>query len=452
MKLFVNLYLALFLVFTNANVITIQLKREINNDIEDNKIFLSQESNTNQIYELINVQNYKKQWYTGTISLGKGKKNLKVILSTGSNQLMIPSKSCVDQKNCNGFEKYYECQSQDGCTPTNSQGTYNYLDSTLTGNYVNTLVSIGDLESIQQSVLLFDQSNNFTAYNQKVNGILGLGGYNFNNDGNSSFVTSLYKQGLIKENMFSLYLGFKNDDSQLTLGGINPQNLADKAKVFTHQLIQNDQSDLQRWVLQITQFDMGVFSYKFNTTYNKALVDSSYPYIGLEQSLYEKVAQYFIKRHANVTKNGLKVDCKDPNLSNMYFYLIQERTLSQCLYLPIDFYLSNTTYDCQILISPINSNQNYGVILGSPFLRRYVSSYSYQNKQITFTQSIADPKDDTSNDFSITDLPTWAIIVIVIAAVIVLCIGGGIFAYKKYKNKQMGNSLQISFSSNTSSH
>ncbi|EWS73950.1 eukaryotic aspartyl protease (macronuclear) [Tetrahymena thermophila SB210] len=438
--------------FTKASVINIQLERENTSDIENINRFLSQESNTDQKQQQINVQNNKKQWYTGTISIGKGKKNLKVILSTGTSQLMIPSKNCNDKNNCNGFEKYYECLPQDGCNPTNNQGSQNYLDSSFDGNYVNTLVSIGNLESIQQSALLFDKSNNFTTSNQKVNGILGLGVYNVKNEGNSSFVTSLYKKGLIKENMFSLYLGFKNDDSQLTLGGIDPQKLADKAQVYTHQVIQNDQSDLQRWVLQINQLDMRYFTYKFDSSNNKALVDSSYPYIGLEKNLYEKISQYFMQRHANMTKNGLKVNCKDPNLANIYFYLKVNQT-DRVLNLPIDFYLSNTTQDCQILISPITNNENFAVILGIPFLRRYVSTYSYSKQQISFTQSIADPKDDTSNDFSISDnFPTWAIVVIVIVAVIILCVVGGLFLYKKYKNKQLGNSLKQSFSSNTSSH
>ncbi|KAL4472053.1 hypothetical protein ABPG72_007102 [Tetrahymena utriculariae] len=357
--------------------------------------------------------------YIRTISVGKGKKNLKVILSTGFNKLMLPSKNC-DKNNCNGFEKYYEYQSQDGCNPTNNQGSQKYLDSSFTGNYVNTLVSISNLESIQQS----------------VNGVLGLGVYNIKNDDNNSFVTSLYKKGLIKENMFSFYLGFKNDDSKLTLGGIDPKNLVGKAYNYTLQVIQNDQKDLQKWVLEISQFSVGYFTHIFNSTWNKTLVDSSYPYFGFEQSIYDKISQQFLKRNVKITKNkGLYVNCKDLNLATMYFYLREKRPTFKPLDLPIDFYLSNTTSDCQVLISPITNNQNFCVILGSPFLRRYVSSYSYSDQSISFIQSIADPKDDTSTDFSLDGFPTWPIVVIVIVA-----------------NKQLGNALKELFASNTSAH
>ncbi|KAL4480013.1 hypothetical protein ABPG74_020529 [Tetrahymena malaccensis] len=424
----------LFSALCYADVIKVSLKREIqqqNNNFlapfSTNKIQDTQSSYSykNQTIQYTKLKNNDKQQYTGEILIGQQKKSFTLAIDTSSDKIMIPSKYCLDQNNCNGFKAYYDCQTSDGCNVTNTQDTLNYLNGWVSGSYVKAFVSFGDIQNMNQTILLFDSANKIQ--NDYSNGILGLGVQNNMNEQSNSFVSTLYKQGFIKENMFSLYLGYKYDDSELILGGYNLKSIAQNAKIYNHKLAQVSNQNSQKWAVNVSSFNLNTFRYTFNNTKQVALIDSSYPYIAIEQGMYQQLYQFLISKGANFTNNGLRIDCNS-KIGSMLFNIKDSGDVLRQYELPFSFYTSNsTTLNCQILIQPFTSNDNAAFVFGGPFLRRFVSMYSYQNQTISFAQSIADPSDD---------FPVWAIVVIVIAAVCVLGFAIGALVYKQCKNRR----------------
>ncbi|KAL4483590.1 hypothetical protein ABPG72_016871 [Tetrahymena utriculariae] len=162
----------LFLTPSKANIIHIQLKKQSQIQLdyqqqtinafqeEGNNRYLQQSSQSSEQY--VDLVNYLKQQYSAEIAIGNNNKNLLVLVDTSSSKLMLPSKNCIDNKNCKGFNSYYDCQFSDGCKTTTIQQTQNYLTEQVDGIKVNATVGIGNLSQIQQLILLFDRSDKFT--------------------------------------------------------------------------------------------------------------------------------------------------------------------------------------------------------------------------------------------------------------------------------------------------
>ncbi|EAS07588.1 eukaryotic aspartyl protease (macronuclear) [Tetrahymena thermophila SB210] len=443
---------ALLLILSKAEIIKIQLKKQTITQLD----YLQQDSNIlqhggNSRYlqqssqgskQNVDLANYLQQQYSAEITIGKGKKTLQVLVDTGSSKLMLPSKNCIDNKNCKGFNAYYDCLSSDGCNTTNIEYTQNYLTGQVNGVNVNATVGIANLSQIQQSVLLFDESNKFT--NEFSDGLLGLSVYNKDNNGSNSFVTNLYKNGVIQENMFSLYLGYKLDDSELVLGGYNSKKIDPSSKIYNHKILQNLQyDDSQKWVIPVQRIELNTFSKTLSSQNNLAIIDSSYPYLGVEQSMYQGMVDYFVKKGAKLINNKYQIEC-NKTLDDIQFTITDSDQVGRIYSLPFSFYTSNSSNTCTFLIQSYNGASNVGFVLGNAFLRRYVSIFYYSNLTVSFGQSTANPNDDYTSG-----LPTWAIAVIAAAASL-FSLAGGFALYKKCKGNKNRSGLTQTMVSNTS--
>ncbi|EAR92094.2 eukaryotic aspartyl protease (macronuclear) [Tetrahymena thermophila SB210] len=445
-----NILLLFFTVFCQANLIKVPLRREtqsqnqnflsgiFNSHLDQN--IVSSYAYNNQTLQHAKLKNNDKQLYTGQILLGQQKKSFTLAIDTSSDKIMIPSKFCLDQNNCKGFKDSYDCQISDGCSVTNSKDTLNYLNGYVSGTYVDALVCFGDLQNVNQKILLFDSTNKFQS--EYSNGILGLGVQNNLNEQSNSFVSSLYKLGLIKENMFSLYLGYKYQDSELILGGYDLKNIVQNARISNHKLAQVTNQNSQKWAINVDKFELNTFKFTYNSTKQVALIDSSFPFIAIDQYMYEQLYRFLLLKGAYLSNNELRIDCKT-NIGSMLFYMQDSGQVQREYDLPFSFYTSNSTFDCKILIQPFSSNDNVAFVLGGPFLRRFVSIYSYQNQTISFAQSTADPQDD---------FPVWAIIVIVVVVVIIIIAVIGIYLFKKFKSRRNHGCIHQPFASTTSAY
>ncbi|KAL4434760.1 hypothetical protein ABPG74_017180 [Tetrahymena malaccensis] len=405
--------IALLLTLIKANLVKVQLQKQSLTNLEQyqdeyNNRFLSKSSQ-----QKAGLFNYFQELYFASVKIGNNQTTFQVIVDTTSSKLMLPTMNCVKNK-FSGFSSYYNCTTSDNCRKIDSLYTKSYL-----AGQVNGVDAVA-----------------------KGNGILGLSAQNKDNQGNSSFVPTLYSKGYIPKNMFSLYLGYSALDSELTLGGYNPKKIEKNSEIYNHTIVQNTEQQESQWIIPLQKIQLDTFSNTLSSQNNLAVIDSTYPYLGVEDSMYQDMLQYFVQKGAELKGKSYQIDC-NTTLADLQFTIKDSDSVERNYTIPFSFYTKESSGKCKILIQSIQGDNNIGFRFGNVFLRRYVSIFDYSKQTVSFAQSIADPDDDYTN------LPKWAIILIaVVGSLAVLAgIGYGIYKYKTNKKK---NEFSQTMLSNTS--
>ncbi|KAL4466631.1 hypothetical protein ABPG73_015202 [Tetrahymena malaccensis] len=407
---------------TFQNLVTIPLtKKEIEREpMKQNRNFL-------QAFSVDTLYNNQQMSYYGTIQVGSQNQTFNVIFDTGSNQLWLPSKNCIQSYNCQGLNQYYDCSPSNGCSLTTKAFSLQYGKGQVSGYIATTSVGVCGLQQVQQSFLLVSTAQDFA--NIKSDGLLGLGMYDsINGDNKNSFVTNMVQNGIIQEAMFSFYLGFGKSDSQLIFGGFDPKKVADTSQIYFHQVKLNGQKgDSQRWSIQVSIVNFKSFSYTLSIGQNIAIVDSGTSLIALSSDLYIKFVSYLVSNY-NVYKtlDGFYYTSCSTSLPNLNFILQDVNGISRQYSIPSSFYYISSQGQCIIGIQSLPSGiQDVQIILGDIFMRRYVSLFSYTNSTVGLSLSVADPDDDYTN----SPLEGWQIALIIVGGLLVI----GIVSYCLYR-------------------
>ncbi|KAL4483824.1 hypothetical protein ABPG72_006199 [Tetrahymena utriculariae] len=408
---------------TFQNLVTIPLsKKEVGREV------ISQNRNFLQAYSVDTLVNNQQMSYYGTIQVGSLDQTFNVIFDTGSNQLWLPSKDCIQSSyNCQGLNGYYDCSASNGCSLTGKDFTLLYGKGQVTGYIATTSVGVCGLQKVQQSFLLVSQAKDFE--NIKADGLLGLGMYDsINGNNNSSFVTNMKQSGIIAQEMFSFYLGFGKSDSQLNFGGFDPKKVVDTSQIYFHKVVLNDEkNDSQRWSIQVKVVSFQTFSYSLNINQNIAIVDSGTSLILLSSNMYALFVKYLILNYdVQKAKDGFYYTSCSTSLPNINFILPDINGIDRQYSISSSFYFLQSGSYCLIGISSLPSGvSDVQIILGDIFMRRYVSLFSYSNSTVGLTQSIADPDDNYTNPL----LQGWQIALIVVGGLLIV----GIVCYCLYR-------------------
>ncbi|XP_069059187.1 pepsin A-like [Pleurodeles waltl] len=166
------------------------------------------------------LTNYMDSSYYGTISIGTPPQEFKVIFDTGSSNLWVPSVYC-SSVSCSNHKKYNPSSSST-YKGTSEPLSIAYGTGSMTGYLGYDTVQIESLVDVSQVFgLAYTEANFF--YYMNFDGILGLGYPSLAADGATPVFDNLWSQGLISQNLFSVYLSANEDSgSVVTFGGYNP--------------------------------------------------------------------------------------------------------------------------------------------------------------------------------------------------------------------------------------
>jgi hypothetical protein len=298
---------------------------------------------------------------------------------------------------------------------------------------VSTGLSSSDAASQQAFVLVTSESTSIQQLD--TDGILGLA-FSSLSDGESTFVESLAAQGVISSALFSIYLSnndFEGTDytSNIILGGYDVQAYADK----DDDQIKYIDVVAAYWQVRLkkVQFDGD----DIDTVANYAILDTGTsllvaPYADYAYIVNELSAKY----EAYIVNNQLAYKCNSASdMPGIEFQLgsYQFKLAASSIF----------SYDSQFCYFLIDSSNLSFWILGDVFLRNYYVIYDMDNLQVGLVGSITKKSD---SDSSSSDLPDWAIAVIVIAGVVVLVVAAvGVYIKRR---RQRGGAHNEPFISN----
>ncbi|RKF63698.1 Vacuolar protease A [Erysiphe neolycopersici] len=313
------------------------------------------------------ISNYLNTQYYTEIKIGTPPQTFKVVLDTGSSVLWIPSIQCTSV-DCSHHQKYN----------SSSSATYQarwdaidiqYNSGNVSGFVSGDVVSIGDLvinhqlfaEALVETGLLLAPG--------RFDGVLGLGFETFYvNDIPPPFF-NMVNQGLIDEPVFSFFLSYKEDGSEVVFGGVDPNH-------YTGNITKLPLRSRDKWEVTMNGLSFGDDYLDLQNT--GAILDTGSSFIRLPNRL-SKALNYQIGAESDI--NGqYKVDCsKRQQLPNISFKLCDH----DFKITPYDYILESQG-SCISVFKGIDIDFLDGslVTLGYPFLRKWYSIYDMGNAYV----------------------------------------------------------------------
>ncbi|CAL8262680.1 unnamed protein product [Arctogadus glacialis] len=160
--------------------------------------------------------------YFGVISIGTPPQSFKVIFDSGSSNLWVPSVYC-NSAACNNHDKFSPRASStyryDGKSLDIHYGT-----GSMTGVLAYDTVTVAGA-AIRNQIFGMSQTEAPFLQHMKADGILGLAYPRLSASGATPVFDNMMKQGLVTQDMFSVYLS-KNSaqGSVVTFGGVDPNH------------------------------------------------------------------------------------------------------------------------------------------------------------------------------------------------------------------------------------
>ncbi|BGP33842.1 aspartic proteinase precursor [Rhodotorula toruloides] len=176
------------------------------------------------------ISNFANAQYYHEITIGTPPQTFKVIPDSGSSNLWVPSVKCSSIA-CFLHAKYDSSQSST-YKANGSDFAIRYGSGSLEGFISSDTVSVGDLQIKHQDFAEATSEPGLTFAFGKFDGIMGIAYDTISVNGVVPPFYNMINQGLIDEQVFSVYLGKENDDSEIVYGGIDDKHYQGKIEYF----------------------------------------------------------------------------------------------------------------------------------------------------------------------------------------------------------------------------
>lgn len=307
-------------------------------------------------------------------SVIKNNNNYNFLLDTGSPYIWIPG---IKNKNHN----YYKNVNNLKLIRKNLTASY-IGGSEIVFSLYNTSFYVNDIsvDDIPLGITTYESS----MFNyEKFDGILGLGGFVGNETICKNYIEKMltyymYKQNVIKHNLFSLNINIKDkSDIQNKFGGT--LYFGEIENIYSNNInwhkIYNYNDINYYWFINLNKIKI----IDYINVNDKIQIGSANAFLAFNEHIFNEINEQINKTifYNNITDSY--IINSEKNLKNISFYLNDNiYTLT-----PDDY----SYKDKNIIYSRIIINNNINV-LGLPFLKRYYSVYDFYNKRVGFSENI----------------------------------------------------------------
>ncbi|NP_001079037.1 pepsinogen 4, group I (pepsinogen A) L homeolog precursor [Xenopus laevis] len=166
------------------------------------------------------LQNYMDIEYYGTISIGTPPQEFTVIFDTGSANLWVPSVYCSSQA-CSNHNRFNPQQSST-FQATNTPVSIQYGTGSMSGFLGYDTLQVGNIQISNQMFGLSESEPGSFLYYSPFDGILGLAFPSIASSQATPVFDNMWSQGLIPQNLFSVYLSSDGQTGSYVLfGGVD---------------------------------------------------------------------------------------------------------------------------------------------------------------------------------------------------------------------------------------
>ncbi|XP_078512426.1 pepsin A-like [Lissotriton helveticus] len=318
------------------------------------------------------VVTYESMWnyldvvYYGTISIGTPPQAFRVMFDTGSSNLWVPSTDCKSPA-CNNHWRF-DSASSSTFKSNNIQSVLPYGMGSVSGVLANDTVQIGTLVVTNQAFTLTSAEDNVFA-NFPFDGILGLSYPDMFGDGTTTVYDNMWKQGLIPDDLFSIYLSsYGESGSMLTFGAIDPS-------YYLGNIYWVPVSKERYWQINMESVSMNGNIIACDGGC-QAIVDSGTTMISGPKS---GIANILNVIGATLDSNlEYSVDCYTiSDLPDLYFTFN-----GKPFNVPATAYINQNTCTAKFILSPSNLPDTW--ILGDVFMRGYYTVFDRANNNVGF--------------------------------------------------------------------
>jgi len=316
------------------------------------------------------VKDYQNAQYFGEATVGTPAQTFNVVYDTGSSNLWVPAKDCV---NCGGKiagrkNKYDHDKSSD-YVADDAPFAIQYGSGPVSGNWSVDTASMGGLEiKSQRFAEVKDAGGLGVGYTLgKFDGILGLAFDAISIDQTTTPFNNLIQQGTVDKSQFAFYLG-DNADGELTFGGYDKNH-------FDGELDWVPLKAADYWRIELDGIKVG------DETYGSAvsgIVDSGTSLLTGPTEDVDKIAKA-VGARKNVAGEYM-ISCK-ADLPDLTFTINgKDYTLSG------QEYLINDNGVCLFAMMGLDIPRPNGPlwILGDVFMRKFYTVFDYGAEQIGF--------------------------------------------------------------------
>jgi len=316
----------------------------------------------------------RKMAYFGEISVGTPPSKFSVVYDTGSGNLIIPGKACMDEaclkhvqfdEKASSTGKKMNCDGSEMTGDTTDGLTITFGTGQITGNCLQDKVCIGGLCSTGNFISSTEETSNpFASFS--FDGVLGLARDKMAKNLDFSLMHRMVRDDLLAQPLFSVFLSDSNDEnSEITFGEIKSEHMA--SELFW--LPVNEESGY--WEVTIDDIVLG------NDRTNicagcRVAVDT-----GTSQLAGPSDVIRTLRETVNVDS-----DCSNYDELPELGFLFGNRTLT----LQPRHYVTKTLQSCAMSLMDLDVPPPRGplFVFGIPFLQRYFTVYDHSTSKVGF--------------------------------------------------------------------
>uniref|UniRef100_A0A034WG88 Lysosomal aspartic protease n=1 Tax=Bactrocera dorsalis TaxID=27457 RepID=A0A034WG88_BACDO len=321
------------------------------------------------------LHNYLDDSYYGAITIGTPPQNFQVLFDTGSSNLWVPKGPCSGDPACNNHNSY-EASKSSTYKPNGTEFSIQYGTGSLTGYLVEDTVSVAGLPISDQVFAVATTEPGTTFVDAVFDGILGMGYQEISNDNVVPPFYNLYKQGLVKEPVFSFYLTRDGTSSQggvLTLGGIDSDH-------YEGDITYVPVASKGYWQFSVGTVYVGDSEFSFG---DPGIADTGTSLVAVPFYLYENI-QELIGAEPN-NEGQYFVDCSQVFSLPKISFTIAGKNFT----LEGSDYIFEVKADSgeQLCMSAFEDAGTPFWILGDVFIGRYYTVFDLGNNQVGFAKA-----------------------------------------------------------------
>lgn len=359
--------------------VSIALERRSRTDATKPAALLQEKSNHTAVIKSNDTAIDKKFAYFGKIGVGNPPQYFSVVFDTGSGNLILPSKECMDtactlhrrfDPSASSFGQLVACDSQ--ASPVNSWDAPDELSITfgtgrVTGECRREKICVGP--ACSDGVFLSASEESYSPFASfQFDGVLGLGLDSLANGPEFSFLARLQASHSLKRPIFGVFLSYSDTEtSEITFGDVKEEHMA--SELFWVPV----GGASGYWEVQIEDIYFDNTATKLCENCRVA-VDTGTSELAGPSDVVAMIRDML----------GVRSDCSNFATLPKLGFAVEGRILSLDPSDYVDQYDDGTFCEPSLMELDVPPPRGPIFVFGIPFLQKYFTAYDHENSKVGF--------------------------------------------------------------------